>query len=152
MMQFHPRHPSAKWIFFQGSAWILSKSIENMQNQNVEDKSMLTVAWLMLLFNSYLNNYIFLHCNISDSLQSHGLQQVSPPCPSKTSRVYPNSCSLSWWWHSTISSSVVPFSCLQSFPVSGSFQMNQFFTSVAKVLKFQIQHQCIQWIFRTGCL
>ena len=64
MMQFHPRHPSAKWIFFQGSAWILSKSIENMQNQNVEDKSMLTVAWLMLLFNSYLNNYIFLHCNI----------------------------------------------------------------------------------------
>ena len=32
------------------------------------------------------------------------------------------------WCHSTISSSVVPFSsCLQSFPVSGSFQMSQFF-------------------------
>ena len=32
--------------------------------------------------------------------------------------------------HPTISSSVVPFSsCLQSFPVSGSFQMSQLFTS-----------------------
>ena len=28
-----------------------------------------------------------------------------------------------------ISSSVIPFSCLQSFPTSGSFQMSQFFTS-----------------------
>ena len=28
-----------------------------------------------------------------------------------------------------ISSSVVPFSCLQSFPASGSFPMSQFFTS-----------------------
>ena len=99
-----------------------------------------------------LSSVHFSHSVLSDSLQSHGLQQVSPPCPSKTSRVNPNSCSLSWWWHSTISSSVVPFSCLQSLRVSGSFQMNQFFTSVAKVLKFQIQHQCIQWIFRTGCL
>ena len=31
--------------------------------------------------------------------------------------------------HPTILSSVVPFSCLQSFPASGSFQMSQFFTS-----------------------
>ena len=38
--------------------------------------------------------------------------------------------SLSWWCHPTISSSVIPFSsCLQSFPMSGSFQMSQFFTS-----------------------
>ena len=35
-----------------------------------------------------------------------------------------------WWYHLTISSSVVPFSsCLQSFPASGSCQMSQFFTS-----------------------
>ena len=34
------------------------------------------------------------------------------------------------WCHSTISTSVIPFSsCLQSFPGSGSFQMSQFFTS-----------------------
>ena len=40
-----------------------------------------------------------------------------------------HSCSLSWWCHPTISSSVVPFSSrLQSFPASRSFQMSQFFT------------------------
>ena len=34
------------------------------------------------------------------------------------------------WFHSTISSSVIHFSsCLQSFPASGSFPVNQFFTS-----------------------
>ena len=38
-----------------------------------------------------------------------------------------DSCPLSWWCHPTISSSLVPFSCLQSF--SGSFPMSQFFTS-----------------------
>ena len=41
-----------------------------------------------------------------------------------------NSCPLSQWCHPTISSSVIPFfSCLQSFPASGSFSMSQFFTS-----------------------
>ena len=47
-----------------------------------------------------------------------------------TPGAYSNSCPSSWWCHSTISSSVVPFSsCLQSFPASGSFPKNQFFTS-----------------------
>ena len=46
-----------------------------------------------------------------------------------TARVYSNSCPLSGWCHPTISSSVVPFSCLQSFPASGSFPVNQFITS-----------------------
>ena len=41
-----------------------------------------------------------------------------------------NSCSLSWWCHPTISSSVFPFSsCLQSFPASGSFSMSRLFAS-----------------------
>jgi len=49
---------------------------------------------------------------------------------SPTSRVYSNSCPLSQWCHPTISSSVVPFSsCPQSFPVSGYFQISQFFAS-----------------------
>ena len=39
-------------------------------------------------------------------------------------------CPLSQWYHPTISSSVIPFSsCLQSFPVSGSFLMSQLFSS-----------------------
>ena len=62
-----------------------------------------------------------------------GLQDAKPPCPSPTPGVYSNSCPLSWWCHSTISSSVVPFSSrLQSFPASGSFQMSQLFTSGGK--------------------
>ena len=47
---------------------------------------------------------------MSYSLRSHGLWHTRPPCPSPTPRDYSNSCPSSWWWHSTISSSVVPFS------------------------------------------
>ena len=37
------------------------------------------------------------------------------------------------WCHTTVSSSVIPFSSwLQSFPASGSFQMCQFFASVGQ--------------------
>ena len=66
---------------------------------------------------------------VSDSLQPHGLQHARLPCPSPT-WACSNSCPLNRWCHSTISSSVVPFSsCLQSFPASGSFQMSRFFAS-----------------------
>ena len=62
------------------------------------------------------------------SLRPHEPQHTRPPCPSPTPRVYPNSCPLSQWCHLSISSSVIPFSShLQSFPASGSFQMNQLF-------------------------
>ena len=63
-----------------------------------------------------------------NSLRPHGLQHARPPCPSPTPGAYSNSCSSSQWCHPTISSSVVSFSCrLQSFLVSGSFQISQFF-------------------------
>ena len=66
-------------------------------------------------------------CSVmSNSLQLHEPQHTRPPCPSATPRVHSNSCPLSQWCHLTILSSVVPFfSCLQSFPTSGSFQMSQ---------------------------
>ena len=58
------------------------------------------------------------------------LQHTRLPSSSPTPGACTNSCPLSWWCHPAISSSVVPFSSrLQSFPVSGSFQMSQFFTS-----------------------
>ena len=54
---------------------------------------------------------------VSNSLRPHGLQHTRPPCPSPSPRVYSNSCTLSWWCHPTISSSVITFSShLQSFP------------------------------------
>ena len=66
---------------------------------------------------------------VSDSLQPHTLQHTRLPCPSPTPRVCSNSCPLRWWCHRTISSSVIPCSCPQSFPASGSFPVSQFFTS-----------------------
>ena len=66
---------------------------------------------------------------VSDSLWPHGRQHARPPCPSPTPRVYSNSCPLSRWCHPAISSSVIPFSYLQSFPTSGSFLVSQFFPS-----------------------
>ena len=45
------------------------------------------------------------------------------------SQSWPKSCPLSWWCHPAISSSVIPFSCPQSFPASRSFQMSQLSTS-----------------------
>ena len=69
-------------------------------------------------------------CSVtSESLRPHGLQQARPPCPSPSPRVYSDSCPLSCWCHPTISSSVIPFSCPQSLPAPGSFQMSQLFTS-----------------------
>ena len=56
------------------------------------------------------------------SLRPHQPQHAKPPCPSATPRVHPNPCPLSRWCHSTVSSSVIPFSsCPHSFPASGSF-------------------------------
>ena len=63
------------------------------------------------------------------SLQHPGLPHTRLPCPSPTPGTCSNSCPLSWWCHPTISSSVILFSCLQSFPSSRSFQMSQFFAS-----------------------
>ena len=66
---------------------------------------------------------------VSDSLQPQEPQHARPPCPSPTPGVYPNPCPLSWWCYPTISSSIVLFSCPQSFPASGSFPMSQLLAS-----------------------
>ena len=66
---------------------------------------------------------------VSNSLQPHRLQHTRLPCPSSTPRTCSNSCPSSRWCHPSIPSFVIPFSCLQSFPASGSFPVSQFFTS-----------------------
>ena len=61
---------------------------------------------------------------MSSFLRPNGLQHTRLPCLSPTPRVYSNSCPLSWWWHPTISFSVVPFSFhLQSFLSSRVFSI-----------------------------
>ena len=75
---------------------------------------------------------LFSHEVVSNSLRPHGLQHVRLPFPSLSPRVCSNSCPLSQWYHPTISSSITPFSCLQSFPESGSFPVSWLFTSGAQ--------------------
>ena len=65
---------------------------------------------------------------LSDYVQPHGLQHARLPSPSPG--VCSNSCPLSQWCITTISSSVITFSsCSQSFLASGSFPMSCLFTS-----------------------
>ena len=78
---------------------------------------------------SILSSIQFSRSVMSDSLQPHGLQHARLPYQSPTPGACSNSCPLSQWCHPTISSSVILFSCLESFPASGSFPMSQFFAS-----------------------
>ena len=51
---------------------------------------------------------------MSNSLWPNGLHHARLPCPSPIPGACSNSCPSSWCCHPTISSSVVPFFCLQS--------------------------------------
>ena len=64
---------------------------------------------------------------MSDSSWPRGLQHPRLPGPSPTPKACSNSSSQQC--HPTISSCVILFSCLQSFPASGSFPMSWFFAS-----------------------
>ena len=73
---------------------------------------------------------LFSHSVVLGSLPPHGLQHSRFPCPSPSPGACSNSCPLSQWWHSAISSPIVPFfSCLQSFPASGSSSKSWLFAS-----------------------
>ena len=65
---------------------------------------------------------------MSNSLQPHESQHARPRCSLSTPRVHSDSRPLSQWWHSAISSSVIPFSfCPQTLPASESSPMSQLF-------------------------
>ena len=71
----------------------------------------------------------FSHSVAYNTLRPHGLQHTTVPCPSPIPGSCSNSCPSSGWCHPTISSSVVHFSYLQSFPASGYYPVSQFFAS-----------------------
>ena len=98
---------------------------------------------------SQFSSVQFSHAVVSNSLQPHGPQHARPPSP--TPGVYSNSCPLSQWCHSTISSSVIPFSsCLQSFPASGSFPMSQLFASGGQIIGVvKVLNSICQQIWKT---
>ena len=102
---------------------------EMKQRQSRTDRQTASGFWVGH-WNLSISSVQFSCSVVSDSLWPHEPQHTRPPCPSPTSGVHPNPCPLSQWCHPTISSSVVPFfSCLQSFPASGSFPMSQLFAS-----------------------
>ena len=78
----------------------------------------------------------------------HELQHSRLLCPLPSPRVCPSSRPLNWWCHPSISSSVSPsppaFSLSQH---QGLYQWVSSLHQVAKVL--ELQHQSVQWIFRT---
>ena len=94
---------------------------------------------ILLPWSIMVSNHIFVPVTIVTKFSS-----VAQSCPTvcdpmdcsipgfsiTTPGACSNSCPLSQWCHPAISDSVVPFSsCPQSFPVSGSFPMSQFFAS-----------------------
>ena len=110
------------WVWVSSESWWWTRRPGVLQSMGSQSLTRLSD------FSSLSAQY---RCSVmSDSLLCHRMQHNRPPCPSPTPRAYSNSCPLSWWCHPTISSSVVLFfSCLQSFPALGSFQMSQFFAS-----------------------
>ena len=63
------------------------------------------------------------------TLQPNGLQLTRLHYLSPSPRACSHSCPLNKWCHPTILSTVISFSCLQSFPASGSFLMSQLIAS-----------------------
>ena len=102
----------------------------------------LAVTWILTALGaSHLLLLLLSRSVVSDSSLPHRLQHARPPCPSPPPRppcpsppprppcpsppprACSHSCALNQCCHPSISSSVVPFSHLQSFPASGSFPM-----------------------------
>ena len=110
------------------------------------------IKMAILLKAIYRFNLLLFSCSVvSDSLRPHGLQHTRLACPSLSPRVYSNSCPLDWWCHPTISSSVIPFSCLVSFPASGSFPMNWLFTSGGQSTGTSVSASVLPMNFQGWC-
>ena len=119
------------FLSFLVCAWV---SIINVEKSS----SLFLIFFLLLLFSSVIPNacrLLFSHSVVPDSLWPHGLQHAKLPCPLVSPTVLSNSCPSNWWCHSTILSSVIPFSRLPSvFPHIRSFPMSQFFASGGQIV------------------
>ena len=152
----NPRDGGAWWAAIYGVTQSqtrlkqLSSSSSNSQNNNEKSNKIGGITQPDPM--TYYISVQFHRSAMSDPLWPCGQQYARVPCTLPTPGTCSNSCPSSMWCHPTISSSVVLFSCLQSFPALGSFPVRQFFASVAKVLEFQLQHQSFQWLFRTDFL
>ena len=139
LVHIHPLHPQDPAIFSRGKSDLVTAAAHfSVQSPYVG-------------FHCSLWKYI-IHMVASSSTcpsglthmpQSPGVQSLSrvwlfvtPWTAARQASLYitnswslPKPSPLSQWCHLTISSSIIPFSCPQSFPTSGSFQMGQLFAS-----------------------
>ena len=95
------------------------------------------------------------HSVVSSFLWPHGLQHARLHCPLLFPGVCSNSCPLSQWCEAIqpshpLSSPSPP--ALNLSQHQGLLQWVGSLHQVAKVLEFQLQHQCFQWIFRIDFL
>ena len=115
--------PRSKYLLI---SWLQSPSAVILEPKKIKSVTVSTIS------PSICHDYpsrdpCYCSAATSNFLWPHGLQHTRLLCPPLSPRVHSVSCPLSWWCHPTVSSSVVPFfSCLQSFPASGSFLMSQF--------------------------
>ena len=83
------------------------------------------------------------------TLPPHELQHARCPCPSSNPRAYSNS-SIELVMPSNHLVLCRPlFSCLQSFPASGSLQMSHLFTSGGQSIRVSASASVLLWIFKT---
>ena len=117
-----PFVPIFRWKGTDSSSFIHCNDLTQKDDPNIHSKGIKDT-------NSFFLILLFSRSVISNSLWPHELQHAWLPCPSPSPGTCSNSWPLSPWCHPTISSSVIPFSCPQSLPASGSFPMSQFFPS-----------------------
>ena len=105
---------------FEPGAKSLSPPFSSIYGSQPTPFSCLEIGWWLPSVQSLCHVLLFV---------TLGLQHTRPPCPSPSLEACSNSCPSSQWCHPTMSSSVIPFSCLQSLPASESFPVSQFLAS-----------------------
>ena len=101
--------------------WLIIKLVENNFDAiiMVENSKSFTIHNEEAEISPVMYSVHFSYSVVSNSLQPHGLQYARVSCPEPTPIVYSNSCPLSWWCHTTILDSIIPFSWhLQFSPAS----------------------------------
>ena len=127
LVSFLPKNTQG-WSPSEWTGWIslLSKGLSRVFSNTTVQKHQFCCTSLLVSLNFQFSSVQSLsHVQL---FATPWIAAHQPPCPPPTPGVYPNSCPSSRWCHPTISSSVVPFSCPQSLPASGSFPMSQLFT------------------------